>query len=142
MAGHTHWVLERSHHQQHGTIRTPWIERDGEELPRLSPGVGCDSTAQGNKVTYCLLSILLYSVYGITFQHALLSYQYLKRTRKNVVTENHNASYWGLGQDGPRRSCPNPGGPVCRTCSLSKRGRFLTKVRNVAQFKPSSLLEW
>ena len=25
-------------------------ERDGEELPRLSPGVGCDSTAQGNKV--------------------------------------------------------------------------------------------
>ena len=29
----------------------PEIERDGEELPRLSPGVGCDSTAQGNKVT-------------------------------------------------------------------------------------------
>ena len=27
------------------------IERDGEELSRLSPGVGCDSTAQGNKVT-------------------------------------------------------------------------------------------
>ena len=25
-------------------------ERDGEELPRMSPGVGCDSTAQGNKV--------------------------------------------------------------------------------------------
>ena len=25
----------------------PGIERDGEELPRLSPGVGCDSTAQG-----------------------------------------------------------------------------------------------
>ena len=24
----------------------------GEELPRLSPGVGCDSTAQGNKVTH------------------------------------------------------------------------------------------
>ena len=23
------------------------VERDGEELPRLSPGVGCDSTAQG-----------------------------------------------------------------------------------------------
>ena len=29
---------------------TPEIERDGEELPRMSPGVGCDSTAQGNKV--------------------------------------------------------------------------------------------
>ena len=28
----------------------PEIERNGEELPRLSPGVGCDSTAQGNKV--------------------------------------------------------------------------------------------
>ena len=28
----------------------PEIERDGEELPRMSPGVGCDSTAQGNKV--------------------------------------------------------------------------------------------
>ena len=26
----------------------PGIERDGEELPRLSPGVGCDSTAQGD----------------------------------------------------------------------------------------------
>ena len=25
---------------------TPEIERDGEELPRLSPGVGYDSTAQ------------------------------------------------------------------------------------------------
>ena len=33
----------------------PGIERGawgGEELPRLSPGVGCDSTAQGDKVTY------------------------------------------------------------------------------------------
>ena len=29
----------------------PGIERDGEELPRLSPGVGCDSTAQRDKVT-------------------------------------------------------------------------------------------
>ena len=29
----------------------PGIERDGEELPQLSPGVGCDSTAQGDKVT-------------------------------------------------------------------------------------------
>ena len=28
----------------------PGIESDGEELPRLSPGVGCDSTAQGDKV--------------------------------------------------------------------------------------------
>ena len=31
---------------------TPEIERDGEELPRMSPGVGCDSTAQGNKVSF------------------------------------------------------------------------------------------
>ena len=30
----------------------PEIERDGEELPRLSPGVGCDSTAQGDKVIH------------------------------------------------------------------------------------------
>ena len=30
--------------------RDAGIERDGEELPRLSPGVGCDSTAQGDKV--------------------------------------------------------------------------------------------
>ena len=29
---------------------TPEIERDGEELPRLSPGVGCDSTEQGGGV--------------------------------------------------------------------------------------------
>ena len=29
----------------------PEIERDGEDLPRLSSGVGCDATAQGNKVT-------------------------------------------------------------------------------------------
>ena len=28
----------------------PGTERDGEELPRLSPGVGYDSTAQGDKV--------------------------------------------------------------------------------------------
>ena len=28
----------------------PGIERDGEELPRLSPGVGCDSTAQGEVI--------------------------------------------------------------------------------------------
>ena len=30
----------------------PEIERDGEELPRLSLGVGCDSSAQGDKVIY------------------------------------------------------------------------------------------
>ena len=28
----------------------PDIEGGGEELPRLSPGVGCDSTAQGDKL--------------------------------------------------------------------------------------------
>ena len=50
MAGHTRGVLERSHHQQHETIRQN-IVRYGEELPRMSSGVGCDSTAQGNKVT-------------------------------------------------------------------------------------------
>ena len=31
--------------------QTPEIERDGEELPRLSPGVGYDSTAEGIKVS-------------------------------------------------------------------------------------------
>ena len=29
------------------------------------------------------------------FQNALSSYQYLKRARKKVVTENHSASYGG-----------------------------------------------
>ena len=29
---------------------TPEIGRDGEELPRLPPGVGCDSTAQGKVI--------------------------------------------------------------------------------------------
>ena len=28
----------------------PGVERDGEKLPRLSPVVGCDSMAQGDKV--------------------------------------------------------------------------------------------
>ena len=37
----------------------PGIERDGEELTRLSPGVGCDSTAQGDKVTTTLLGIIV-----------------------------------------------------------------------------------
>ncbi len=89
-----------------------------------------------------MMSMLFYSVHRVIFQHALSSYQYLKRTRKNCVTENHNASYRGLGQDGPVPSCPNPSGPSCLTSSLSKRGWFLEKVLNVAQFKPSSLLEW
>ena len=30
----------------------PEIERDGEELPRLSPGVGYDSTAHGEMFCY------------------------------------------------------------------------------------------
>ena len=46
MAGHTQGVCERSHHQRHETRRQREREWDGEELPRLSPGVGCDSTAQ------------------------------------------------------------------------------------------------
>ena len=40
----------------------PGIERDGEELPRLSPGVGCDSTAQGegDKVQeYVVLKVMI-----------------------------------------------------------------------------------
>ena len=36
----------------------PEIERDGEELPRLSPGVGCDSTAQGDKGNGQMLTIV------------------------------------------------------------------------------------
>ena len=71
---------------------------------------------------YCLLSMLLYSVHRITFQHAL-SPPMLEKTRTNFVTENHNASYRGLGQDRPGRSCPNPRRPSCLTCSLSKWGR-------------------
>ena len=31
-------------------IRDARDRADGEELPRLSPGVGCDSTARGDKV--------------------------------------------------------------------------------------------
>ena len=38
---------------------TPGIERDGEKLPRLSPGVGCDSTAQGDKVNVNTNSYIL-----------------------------------------------------------------------------------
>ena len=34
---------------------TPQIERDGEELPRMSSGVGCDSTAHGLKSQVVLL---------------------------------------------------------------------------------------
>ena len=43
----------------------PEIERDGEELPRLSPGVGCDSTAQGDnhsnqkRIMHCVLIIVM-----------------------------------------------------------------------------------
>ena len=36
----------------------PEIERDGEELPWLSPGVGCDSTTQGDKVITYFARIL------------------------------------------------------------------------------------
>ena len=39
----------------------PEIERDGEELPWLSPGVGCDSTAQVDKVK-------LYSIFHIEYK--------------------------------------------------------------------------
>ena len=49
MDGHPQGVCERIHHQRHET-RARERERDGEELPRLSPGVGCDSTTQGDKV--------------------------------------------------------------------------------------------
>ena len=41
---------------------TPEIERHGEELPRLSPGVGCDSTAQGDKVN--IISLHTMCEYG------------------------------------------------------------------------------
>ena len=37
----------------------PEIERDGEELPRLSPGVGCDSTAQGDLEEGCRNSVVV-----------------------------------------------------------------------------------
>ena len=35
----------------------PEIERDGEELPRLAPGTGCVSTAQGDKVTIIIYNL-------------------------------------------------------------------------------------
>ena len=36
-----------------------YIKRNGEELPRMSPGVGCDSTAQGKDNIYKLLIIFI-----------------------------------------------------------------------------------
>ena len=47
--------------------------------------------------------MILYSVHRITFQHALSSYQYLKRTRNNFVTDNQQSQsiIYGVGQDGP-----------------------------------------
>ena len=47
------WTLSRGMRSEPPSAtrdETSWIEKDGEELPRLSPGVGCDSTAQGDKV--------------------------------------------------------------------------------------------
>ena len=48
--GWTHSWGTRAEPPSATTDDTPEIERDGEWLPRLSPGVGCDSTAQGNNV--------------------------------------------------------------------------------------------
>ena len=45
----------------------PEIERDGEELPRLSPGVGCDSTAQGDKVI-CQSNMHLFQSHTIYYK--------------------------------------------------------------------------
>ena len=81
--------------------------------------------------------MLLYSVHRTTFQNVLPSYQYLKRTRNNFVTDNHNALYKGLGQVLPQTKVvvlPN-------MLTIWKRAVCLEKVRNVAQLKPSSLLE-
>ena len=59
MDGHTQRVFERSHHQQHETIRQrlSGMERSCHRR-RQGPGVGYASTAQGNKVmivSFCLL---------------------------------------------------------------------------------------
>ena len=46
--GWTHSWVTRAEPPSATWDDTPEIGRDGEELPRMSPGVGCDSTAQGN----------------------------------------------------------------------------------------------
>ena len=45
-------------------VLTAWDETNGEVLPRLSPGVGHDSTAQGDMVKYSniLLAINCFSM--------------------------------------------------------------------------------
>ena len=53
---------------------TPEIERDGEELPRLSPGVGCDSTPRGDKVTVMLKA----------YSRIISAEYYLHVTRRNI----------------------------------------------------------
>ena len=61
----------------------PEIERDGEELPRLSPGVGCDSTAQGDKVKEKNVIGKL-NVKNPIFKTML--YQYATRTEEHDIT--------------------------------------------------------
>ena len=48
--GWTHSMGMRAEPPSATCDETPEIERDGEELPTQSPVVGCDSTAQGDKV--------------------------------------------------------------------------------------------
>ena len=53
--------------------------------------------------------------------------QYLKRTRTNCVIENHNASYRGLGQDGPGRLAPTLGGRLASQAHDLKESVFWEK---------------
>ena len=56
---------------------TPGIESNGEVLTRLSPGVGHDSTAQGDKVSYQAFSHKL-----VTELHrSIFNFNNLKGTR-------------------------------------------------------------
>ena len=74
--------------------------------------------------------MLLYTVHRInriTFQYALLSYQFLKRTSKNVITENHNASYRGMGKTVQDPLAPTLGGRLASHAHYLKQRGFWKK---------------
>ncbi len=93
---------------------------------------------------YCSSSCLFCPVLSsfstpYNMSHALSLYQYLKRARQNFVTMHHIG---GWGKTVRDRLAPTLESRLASHAHYLKRGRFVEKVRNVAQFKPSSLLEW
>ena len=50
MVGHIGYSSGATISNMRRDVRDRGIQRDGEDLARLSPGVGCDSMAQGNKI--------------------------------------------------------------------------------------------